>query len=98
MSGFSSPSTALLTGSSSALPSGGPLNPTGSFGGLPPSFGDPSALHDLQLNRGPLIIGITSTLLALTLVALGLRLTSRYIGRMKLLWDDWFAIVAAVIL
>ncbi|KAG8526352.1 uncharacterized protein KY384_000345 [Bacidia gigantensis] len=49
--------------------------------------------YDLHTDRGPCLVRIMAVMIALSGIALGLRLLARRLARMPLLWDDWLILL-----
>ena len=76
----------VQAGPQGSVPPGGPPNPNPTDHNL----------IGIAADRGPIVIGVVSFLWALTIVALSLRVISRYIAKCKWWWDDYLALVAWV--
>ena len=66
----------------------------------PPSFIPPILLTppgtDLTENAEPRIVATSVVLIILTIIAVGLRILSRWVSQAGMWWDDW-TIVAAMV-
>ena len=51
---------------------------------------------DVYADRGPHLVRVCSVMIALSAVAVALRLTARRLSKVRLRWDDWLVLIALV--
>ena len=51
---------------------------------------------DIYADRGPHLVAVCSVMIALSAIAVGLRLTARRLSKVRLRWDDWLILIALV--
>lgn len=51
---------------------------------------------DIYADRGPHLVRVCSIMIALSAIAVALRLTARRLSKVQLRWDDWLILIALV--
>lgn len=51
---------------------------------------------DIYADRGPHLVRVCSVMIALSAIAVALRLLSRRLSKVPLSWDDWLILIALV--
>ena len=51
---------------------------------------------DIYADRGPHLVRVCSVMIALSAIAVALRLVSRRLSKVRLWWDDWLILIALV--